>query len=200
MQRPDEHKRREIIDAATRLFASRPFHEVRLDDVAAAAKVGKGTLYVYFQSKEDLYLSLIREGFAEMVRQAGSSPRPPAASAAGRADEEAWGRLRSIIAALVGFAVRFPDLYRIMRSGVITPEDPGLQRTRAELVGLIEGALRDGVARGVFDDPHPELTVQFILSFVRGALLYPPPDLTPQMLEDHIMRLLRRGIAAEVAA
>ena len=57
MQRPDEQKRQLIIDTAARFFATQPFHKVRLDDVAAAAQVGKGTLYIYFKSKEDLYVS-----------------------------------------------------------------------------------------------------------------------------------------------
>src|SRR5437764_12068059 len=69
MQRPDEHKRQLIIDTAGRFFATQPFHKVRLDDIAAAAKLGKGTLYIYFDSKEDLYFSLIYEGFAKLVDQ-----------------------------------------------------------------------------------------------------------------------------------
>ena len=62
MQRPNDKKRRKITDTAARLFATRPFHKVRLDDVAAAAHVGKGTLYVYFKSKDDLYRSLVFDG------------------------------------------------------------------------------------------------------------------------------------------
>jgi AcrR family transcriptional regulator len=46
MQVPNEQKRRHITSAAARMFAARPFHKVRLDDIAAAAGVGKGTLYV----------------------------------------------------------------------------------------------------------------------------------------------------------
>src|SRR5436189_5663814 len=69
MQRPSEVKRRKISDTAARLFATKPFHKVRLDDVAAAAQVGKGTLYIYFKSKEDLYVSLVSEGFTNLVEQ-----------------------------------------------------------------------------------------------------------------------------------
>src|SRR3954451_9617083 len=67
MQRPDEKKRALITATAAKLFASRPFHKVRLDDIAAEAKIGKGTLYIYFDSKEDLYFSLIYQGFAGLV-------------------------------------------------------------------------------------------------------------------------------------
>ena len=67
MRRRDEQKRRTITATAARLFATQPFHKVRLDAVASAARVGKGTLYVYFRSKEDLYYSIIFEGFAALV-------------------------------------------------------------------------------------------------------------------------------------
>src|SRR3954467_1061835 len=69
MQRPDEKKRQLIADTAAKLFATRPFHKVKLDDVAAAAGVGKGTLYIYFKSKEDLYFWLIYDAFARVVER-----------------------------------------------------------------------------------------------------------------------------------
>src|SRR6266480_3299827 len=67
MQRPDEKKRALITATAARLFATQPFHKVRLDDIAAEAKIGKGTLYIYFDSKEDLYFSLIYDGLGRLV-------------------------------------------------------------------------------------------------------------------------------------
>ena len=191
MQRPDEAKRRLILDTATRLFATRPFHEVRLDDVAAAAGLGKGTLYIYFASKEALYLALIREGFAEMVEHALRE-----SSAAGCA----WQRLRSIVRGLIAFGSKYPDLYRVMRSGMLTPEDPQLLQTRAKLNEIIQGALETGIRAGEIEDPHPDITAQFIPAFVRGALLFPAANLTPAMLEGHIMRVLQRGVSRKASS
>jgi AcrR family transcriptional regulator len=47
-----------IIDAAAQLFAERPYHEVRMDDIAAKANVAKGTIYLRFKDKDDLYRAL----------------------------------------------------------------------------------------------------------------------------------------------
>ena len=58
-----------ILDAAADLFARRPFHEVRLEEIAANAKVGKGTVYLYWTSKEDVYLAVVRRGFAAVVKR-----------------------------------------------------------------------------------------------------------------------------------
>ena len=48
-----------MLDAAVQLFGRRRFHEVRIDDIAAEAEVGKGTLYRYFTDKEELYVALL---------------------------------------------------------------------------------------------------------------------------------------------
>jgi len=57
-RRPDERPR-ELIDAALSVFAERGYHNTRLDDVAEAAGVTKGTIYHYFDTKEDLLLNVI---------------------------------------------------------------------------------------------------------------------------------------------
>ena len=48
-----------ILEAASRVFAQRPFHEVLIDSIAADAGIGKGTIYRYFQTKDDLYFAAI---------------------------------------------------------------------------------------------------------------------------------------------
>src|SRR6516225_5410398 len=57
-----------ILTVAARLFATHRFHEARMEDIAAAAEVGKGTLYRYFRDKEELYLALL-QGAAEQMSQ-----------------------------------------------------------------------------------------------------------------------------------
>ena len=67
MQVLDQQKREKILRAAGSLFAARPFHKVRLSDVAAEAAVGKGTVYTYFDSKEELYVAVVYLGFEQLV-------------------------------------------------------------------------------------------------------------------------------------
>jgi TetR/AcrR family fatty acid metabolism transcriptional regulator len=179
-------KRDEILAAAAALFATKPFHEVRLDDIAARAMVGKGTVYLYWTSKEEVYLDIIRRGFAAVLDQVDEG------LAANRGS--AWDRIHAVVTALVDFAFQHPGVYRVMRSGVLTPEDPELQRVRAALSQRIEGVLRQGIRSGEISDPCPALTTQFILSFVRGAALYPPPNMTRSGLIDHMVHLLRHGL------
>jgi AcrR family transcriptional regulator len=69
----DPAKARRIIDAAVQLFAERPYHEVRMEDIAARAQVAKGTLYLHYQDKEDLFLGIMNEGLSSLVDRIESS-------------------------------------------------------------------------------------------------------------------------------
>jgi AcrR family transcriptional regulator len=57
----DSAKRRQIVDGARRVFFADGFDGASMNDIARVAGVSKGTLYVYFNSKEDLFAALIRE-------------------------------------------------------------------------------------------------------------------------------------------
>ncbi len=61
-----EDKRKSIIKAAEKLFLKRRFHEVTLDEVAKMAKVGKGTIYLHFRDKDDLFLQSTLFGIDEL--------------------------------------------------------------------------------------------------------------------------------------
>lgn len=55
----DPDKRRQILDGALEVFTARGFDAASMSDIAAAANVSKGTLYVYFEDKEHLFVALI---------------------------------------------------------------------------------------------------------------------------------------------
>jgi AcrR family transcriptional regulator len=64
----DPNKRLRIMQAAEQLFRTRQFHEIALDEVARVADVGKGTIYLYFSDKEDLFFQTAVSGYDEMCR------------------------------------------------------------------------------------------------------------------------------------
>lgn len=176
----------DILDAAAELFAAKPFHEVRLDDIVARAQVGKGTVYLYWKSKEEVYMAIIRRGFAHVLESIDEG----LPSCEGDPNEE----LRVVIDSILDFAFAFPGIYRLMRSGTITPEDADLQKIRRQVTKRIQTVIERGVATGELDDPHPELTAQYILSAVRGAFLFPPKGMTKQLLRNHLLQIFSKGV------
>ena len=185
MQKPNDTKRTDILRTAARLFASKPFHEVKLDDVAAEASVGKGTLYVYFTSKEALYAAVIDEAFARVVTEIRASLEVR--------DMTVWESVRVFVTELVRFGRTFPDKFRLMREGVEFHGPCGLE-ARNQLIQLMTDVLKQGVQRGELADEHPELSATYVLSSVRGALLYGSPDLPEQTVIQHILRVVGNGL------
>lgn len=68
-QRRKEARPAELIAAALELFVERGFAATRLDEVAARAGVSKGTLYLYFASKEALFMEVIKQGLMPVVEE-----------------------------------------------------------------------------------------------------------------------------------
>jgi AcrR family transcriptional regulator len=71
-QRRKEARPQELLDAALQLFVERGFAATRMEEVAALAGVSKGTLYLYYASKEDLLKAVIRERLSHEI-EAGAA-------------------------------------------------------------------------------------------------------------------------------
>jgi AcrR family transcriptional regulator len=186
MQKPDEKKRQLIAQTAARLFATRPFHKVKLDDVAAEAGVGKGTLYIYFKSKDELYLWLIYDAFARLVEQLETQ--------LGHGELSAAQTLRRIIAALVSFGFENPQLFEMTRNAGQITRDPRWEEKRKELAGLIEQTIRRGNGDGTFHDPNPRITATCVPGLVRSVMLFGARGLDEKTVTAQITRLVERGV------
>ena len=93
-----------MIDAACELFSQGDYHNVGMDDIARAAGVAKGTLYLYFNSKEDLYVSVIRyrlERLVELLEQSYESR------------QDVWLNLRSFLIHLDAFFRKHPHFFEL---------------------------------------------------------------------------------------
>src|SRR4051812_1074854 len=189
MRLPDDNKRRQIIATAADMFVSQPFHKVRLDDVAAAAGVGKGTLYVYFKSKEDLYFTIAYETLGSILQRLRSQLATDHSGAA--------HRIRTIVDELVDFAFQNPHFFELMKTVGLPNADTGADQ-RNEMFTIIEETIRAGVESGELRDTNPHLTARYIPGFVRSAMTYAGKDLDPTALKQHIFTMLERGLICGV--
>ena len=186
MRLPDQKKRLQIMSAAARLFTEQPFNKVRLDDVAEAAGVGKGTLYIYFKSKEDLYYSLVVDEFA----------------AVGRRIEELLSKgldfptkVRQAVEEVAMFGARFPKIFDVMRTAGVPDASSVWDKERKHVADSTERLLRQGIEAGELHDPRPDLTALYIPAMLRSAMLYRPDAASASELVDHISNLLLSGMA-----
>jgi AcrR family transcriptional regulator len=131
-----EDRRRQILDAAVRVFARRGYEASRVADVAREAGVAYGLVYHYFHSKEELLETIFRETWTQMldaiatVEQQGEAPRE---------------QLRKVVAIVLRTWKRDPNLVRVLVREVT--RTPHLQSEVTELQHAFD-ALERIVARG----------------------------------------------------
>ena len=81
-EREKGYRREEILDAAQGVFFEKGLHVATMDEIAEKAELSKGTIYLYYKNKEDLYLAvmmrgmeILRDSFAEVVRSGESTAK-----------------------------------------------------------------------------------------------------------------------------
>ncbi len=191
--RPDE-----VLDAALDIFIAKGFAAARVEDIAKAAGLSKGAVYLYFPSKVAILEALVRRAIVPLVKAAGDlasrqegDPRHALASVLrfitkGLADP----RHAAIPRIVLSEAGAFPELAAMYRREVI---DRGL--------GLMTALIARGVETGVFRPVDPELAVKNVIGPVLANVLltqvfrFEPPD-PERFIESHIDVLLN-GLAMD---
>jgi AcrR family transcriptional regulator len=159
-RRPDERPE-EILAAALEVFAERGLAGARMDDIASKAGISKGTLYLYFSGKEELFQEAIREKLARMLEGLASAAPPgePGPRLA-RFMEAYWVHLRR---------PQFANLYRLIMAEL--QKFPDLVRFYADevsgrVIGLLAEIIREGVEAGQFRSPDPLVTSRMIVGLL----------------------------------
>jgi len=104
-EREREFKRREILSAATEIIAAKGFNNATLEEIAEASEFGKGTLYNYFQNKQEIYVAIMEDIFETFI------------TSLKKIDEEcdnAKDFFRAVIRYMVSYCVNNPSAFQIM--------------------------------------------------------------------------------------
>ena len=191
--RPDE-----IIDAALEVFSEKGFAAAKLDDIARRAGISKATLYLYFDTKEEIFRAEARTAVASLLKaletQAEGADAPFAELVpkllARAAELMKGGRVPAIARMVIGESRNFPDLARIWHDDVV-----------ASVIGIITGIIARAQARGEVAPGNPRLHAFSLVGPMVMAMLFrevfggvgaSPPDL--HALGDHHARLALRGL------
>ena len=138
----------EIVAAALAVFAEKGFAAARLDDIAARAGVSKGALYLYFETKQDLFAAVVRDAVSPniaMVEAAAMTMDLPFDQIARlflarAADLMTTSPVGLVAKMVIGESRNFPDLARIWHDEVVS-------RVLGVVTGLIERAQARGEIR-----------------------------------------------------
>ena len=176
MRTLDPAREQEILCCAAQLFARRHYHEVRMEDIAAQAGVAKGTLYRYFEDKDDLYRALTIHGLQRLIEESQ-------ARLAGPGSPE--DRLLAYITGVVRFYERYPyflELIARIETSRSAASVAALQTIRTQFLRLSVNLIADLTAAGRFRTSDPELAALALSGITRGILRFRPqpwPDDLP---------------------
>jgi AcrR family transcriptional regulator len=200
-QRRKEARIPEILDAALACFAQKGFAGTRMDEIAARAGITKGTIYLYFKSKQLVFEALARqsigaqlEGVLAQVKAFEGSSADLLRLVIGTIGHFASTSHRVVLArVLLGESGRFPELAEFWRREIV---DRGLE--------LFQSVIRRGVARGEFRAVPPQhaarLCIAPMLVLILWRTIFAQFDETPydyQGLVDTHLDTLLRGLAVE---
>jgi len=167
-QRRSEDRPREICAAALEVFAEKGFAAAKLDEIARRAGVSKGTLYLYFKDKEQLFRAVVRDSIAPNVAaitSAISAMDAPFADVVrmfltGFAEREARLPLGAVAKMVIGESRNFPELARVWHDEVAS-----------KAVGALAAAIERAQQRGEVRNGDPRLFAFSLMGpMVLGAL------------------------------
>ncbi len=142
-------RRNSILNAARELFYRKGYQTTTMEEIAEKAELSKGTLYLYFQSKDELYISTIEEGFYELEEKLLRATK-------GKRNVEQ--KIRAIYYAFIKHCLENPEYFRITQyflSGYAHDNiSPQLQKRINDLsIKLLtygSKAIQEGVDSGLF--------------------------------------------------
>ena len=189
-----EDKKARIMEAAISVFSRKGFPGATMDDVASEAGLGKGTLYLYFPSKEDLLkeilaggLHILRERLQEIADDTGSARERLEAMA--HLELELICTNRDLVQFIVDGVGGLGEAFR----GI-------LMRSKREMIETVSGVVEDGIRRGEFGPVNVDIFSQAFLGSiwsVASSVLEENPDFEPVEAARGIVEVFMSGAAKE---
>lgn len=188
-------REKELLAAALKVFAEKGYHGAQISDIIKAAGVARGTFYLYFEGKREIFARLLDHIFSEVRRVVENLPRGREASP--QIPTKMYLNLRRVADL---FAER-PDYARVLlcESVSLDPEsDERLRHFYGQLLALLESALRQGQEMGFVREGDVSLLAVFVLGMIK-ELFYQRLLGTLAFESENAVQGLYRSIAAAVA-
>jgi AcrR family transcriptional regulator len=190
-----EFRCEEILAAARKVFAISGFNEATMDVIAATAGIAKGTLYLYFSSKKDIYLAALKQGLTELMDRTRTNMY---------AANGIQARLRAFVRTRIEYAEANRDFIKIYHSefGNLTNAaacDSEFQKLYLQQAKELEKALQSAMDSGEIRRIRSDFAAFLIYDMVRGVMTQRLLEWSTVPLEEDIELLndlIWKGIVA----
>ena len=203
-EREKEQRRNAIIDAAEDVFFAKGIDNATMDEVAEKAELSKGTLYLYFKSKEDLYLAINLRASRLLIKHFKEATS---------AVEPGLKKVHAIGLAYLQFAMDYPNYFNAMmyyeaaemdRLQAESPYGEACAKSSDEVFELVQSVIRTGIEDGSIRDdfdPHygafalwAQTNGLFQVVASRGQHLRKFHQIDPEKLTHMVFELIKHSI------
>lgn len=183
-----EVRREQILKIASGLFSEKSYHDVTVDEIAAAVGVAKGTIYLYFPSKERLYLEILEDSFEaiESLLEKEIAKR-----------DSATVKLKKVLRLIFEFYQINLDVLRILsrdETHLIREHFQFTEHWRLRRIKLYEKILEKGQREGSFRPMNTKLVAIIIFGLVRSVMFYYKIDRSAGEVSDDVFSVISEGI------
>jgi AcrR family transcriptional regulator len=190
-------RREDLLDAGLAVFREKGMRTATVEDVTTRAGVAKGTIYLYFKTKEELGVAL-RERFALELLQRSEDVL------AGLEAYDWEARAEALVRSVVTFSLERRELAELAFHG-LPPAGDGdvVAASERKVLALFRDTAARGAAAGRFDVSDPETTAALLFHGLHGALMdlaHGPGEADAERLVEAAAELLRRGLGARGSA
>jgi AcrR family transcriptional regulator len=176
-----------ILRAALEEFAARGFHDASLNRVIEAAGISKGSMYYYFDGKEDLYATVARTELERLFARLGPFPVPRDGGV-----DAFWATVADYYLRLMTALSAAPQLAALIRGWIAASRNPALQQAQLEMERAVQPWIEQTLAAGqrigaVRSDVPSALLISVVVGMGQAMdtwLMTQQPD------ADHLPRLI----------
>ena len=188
-----EAKKEEILSAAAAVFAEKGFSNTKMEDISKRAEIGKGTLYEYFRSKDDLFFALYQNLLNSFHTRIYSSLSP---------EQTPTEALTAMISATLrafdewhDYGMLLLEFWNEHRRGKFLKLDFSDVYDKSR--GILKNLIEEGIKKGEFAEVDAMVASSTIIAVLDGILLQRifDPDLYSKMdVEKHILTVIFGGL------
>ena len=181
-------RKNNIIKTAAKLFSDKSFHDVTMDEIAEEVGVAKGTLYLYFSSKENLYLEILEHTFdtieALLEKEVARTDSAPA-------------KLKKVLAIIINFYRENIDVLKILsrdETHLIQEHHDLTEKWRLRRIHLYEKIIEKGIKEGSFKAKNTELAALILYGAVGAVMVFYDLDKSPEAIAEEMYSEIASGL------
>ena len=183
-------RRQEIFDASVHLFVEKGFAETSMREIAAAAGIGKATLYDYFKTKDEILLSFFEREVYDLADRAAEVVRQ---------DLPGADKLRTIMRMHLEYWLPRKAFYlrlTIEAQRLALQSQQRIQAARHAYQDLLRTLIEDGIREGAFRPVDSLLATRLLMMMVTPVVFTSRPSGSLQQMMDEALGIFFRGIEA----